>query len=119
MIGHRATVFETNTARWVDSNSGQLDVPAGYQATWDQRHILGVAKLASQVSSSTTDLKALVLSCGATSADDNFIEVHILGGFTIRSASRVVVRGASLSKLSKAALDDCAAKLNLQVLEVV
>lgn len=45
MISHRATVFEQNTAMWVNENNGDLNIPLGYRAPWDQRQKLAVAKL--------------------------------------------------------------------------
>lgn len=117
MIKHRATLFETNTACWVDANTGTLEVPPGHQAVWDDRHILGVAKLGQSLDAATSNLNALIMSCGASSADDNFIEVHILGGFTIRTAAKIVIRRKALSELSRESLNECAGRLNLEVAE--
>jgi len=104
MIAHRSSVFEENTARWVETNGCTLQVQSGHMATWEERHKLGVAKIAPHVLGGFTDIPSLLLQSGDTTADDSYIEVHICGTFTIRSAQTIVVKRDALSPLSEAAL---------------
>jgi hypothetical protein len=113
MIAHRATVFETNTARWIEENTGKLTVPQGCTAVWGSRAILAVAKLGEALCNDPTDLDSLILSNGTSSASDEFIEVHILGGFTIKSAASVAVRTGALGDLGMAAAKERTAKSSL------
>ncbi len=117
MISHRATVFETNTATWVE-DSGALKIPPGYRAVWTERSHLAVAKLGEAACDEPCDMSSLLLSCGRSSADDSFMEVHIYGGFTIRSATSVVFRRGALSELGRADVLDRAKRLGISVTEL-
>ena len=117
MISHRATVFEKNTATWVEDN-GALQIPPGHRAVWSQRSHLAVAKLGEAACEEPCDMGSLLLSCGPSSADDAFMEVHIFGGFTIRSASAVVLRRGALSELGRADVLDRTKRLGISVTEV-
>ena len=102
MIAHRATVFEMNTAKWVEVTNGNLTIPKGSRATWDNRHLLAVAKLGTRMVAGEAAAN-LILKPGTKNdgEDDDFIEVHILGKFTIRSACEVKIKSGHLSDLSK------------------
>jgi hypothetical protein len=82
IIAHRATVFEENSIVFVHRRQlpETADMPPGYRAIWENRGRLAVAKLAHAIDANTTetDFPALLLRNGATSDDDDFIEVHIL-----------------------------------------
>jgi hypothetical protein len=102
MIAHRSTVFETNTVTWLNERSGDIKIPAGYRANWKNRGMLAVAKLGEASYAQNVDIDTLLLSCGTSTANDVFMEVHICGGFTIRSADAVIVRKGALGELGKA-----------------
>ena len=97
MISHRASVFEENSALFMERRGIKIsrnpNLPKGYRATWDERPKLCVAKLAEKVDSATSSDKysGLLLKQGASSEDDEFIEVHIWGPMTVLTMERVVV----------------------------
>jgi hypothetical protein len=98
MIAHRASVFEENAVMFVEKHDirgkHKFLVPVGFQAPWENRVQVCLAKLSDQIMSDTdpAEFQSILLSPGLTSGDDNFVEVHIWGSLTIRSFSRVVVR---------------------------
>lgn len=97
MIAHRASVFEENSALFVERHEIEIsrnpNLPKGYRATWDERAKLCVAKLAGRVDSATRSDKysGLLIKQGATSEDDEFIEVHIWGPMTALTMEQVIV----------------------------
>lgn len=118
MISHRASLFQENTAVWVDERNGNLEIPEGHRAVWDDRSRLAVAKLGDEACLGVSDSASLLLSCGKSSGDDSFIEVHICGGFTIRSASAIVVRQGQLSDCGRADILVRVAELGLGFTEI-
>ncbi len=116
MIAHRATVFEGNVVlRLLDTHVKDLiNLPKGYRAVWGERAKLCVAKLATQLDDKTTQSQysGILLKQGATSADDDFVEVHIWGPITIRTMAKVtVVKG--LEQIRTKALRDRLNKHNV------
>lgn len=117
MIAHRASVFEENSALFMERRKIKIsrtpNLPKGYRATWDERAKLGVAKLSGKIDSATRSDKysALLLQQGATSEDDEFIEVHVWGPMTVLTMERVIVTDpkphhrATIIKAIKAKLD--------------
>ncbi|MCX7110228.1 MAG: hypothetical protein NTX45_08885 [Proteobacteria bacterium] len=113
MIAHRATVFEENSIVFMDRRKEFLtaELPAGYRAIWQDRGKLAVAKLASKLSHTMTeaDFSSLLMNDGAKPEDDQFVEVHIYGSFSMRtveeislsSGSRTVYPEALKEKLDK------------------
>jgi hypothetical protein len=99
MIAHRATVCESNTATWVDEETGKCTIPFGSRATWDDRAELAVAKLEESVLGAQTDWASMLLQTGESSAEDVFIEVHIYGEFTARSIQALAIKQEALSPL--------------------
>jgi hypothetical protein len=91
LIEHRSTVFEDNSAVFLRDRGYRL--PPGRRATWEERSLLCVAKLARSIHTGTTpaDFPGLLLHQGATAEDDRFIEVHIWGSLTAKSFERAVV----------------------------
>lgn len=93
MIAHRTSVFEDNTTLYYINNDikGAKDVPKGYRASWKERAKLCVAKLASRIDITTVSDKYsnILLHQGATSKEDDFVEVHIFGPMTIRTIAEV------------------------------
>ncbi len=98
MIEHRASVFTENTVIFMRNHNLQAAngyaIPDGYQAPWDARAIIAVAKMANEISPSTkpTDFPELLLRPGPSGSSDRFVEVHIWGSLTIRSVSKVTVK---------------------------
>jgi hypothetical protein len=113
MIAHRASLLEDNSAllmeRWA------YTLPEGRRATWPERALLCVAKLAGQLGSDTAEAEfpaLLVRSVGARPEDDEFVEVHIWGPMSSWTFARVVLshpRGAVTT--SKARVKALRAKL--------
>lgn len=95
MIAHRASVFEENSVLFMNHQDIRVsrvhELPPGYRATWWQRARLCVAKLAARIDAATpaSTYSSLLLRQGATSADDDFVEVHIYGQITIRTVEEI------------------------------
>lgn len=98
MIAHRACVFEENSVLFTKSHGvGIADadgLPAGYRARWCERAKLCVAKLGAEIKDDTKpdEFAGKLLVLGATTADDDFIEVHVWGPINIRTLERVVIQ---------------------------
>lgn len=122
MIAHRASVFEENSALFVERHDIKIlrkpNLPKGHRATWDERAKLCVAKLSQKIDSATRsdEYSDLLLKQGANSEDDEFIEAHIWGPMTVLTMERVIVTDpkprprATIVKAIKAKL----AKYNVQ-----
>ncbi len=123
MIADRTSVFEENSALFVERHdikiSRKLNLPKGYRAAWAERARLGVAKLHGRIDSTTTPDKysGILLRAGATSEDDDFIEVHIFGPMTVLTMERVIVIAPRASKRATItrAIKSKLAKHNVQV----
>jgi len=93
MIAHRATVFEENTIVFMRRSRLPLtgELPVGHRALWQDRGRLAAVKLTDAISPSTTeaDFPALLISDGAKPEDDQFVEVHVYGPFSIHSVAEV------------------------------
>jgi hypothetical protein len=97
MIAHRASLFEENTTLYYLNNYLKKEIkdadglPKGYRAIWEDRAKLCVAKLAAKIDTTTepAEYSNILLRQGATSAEDEFVEVHIHGPMTIRTIEEV------------------------------
>jgi len=104
MISHRTSVFEENSALFMERRGIKISrapkLPKGYKATWGQRAKLCVAKLGAKIDSTTTPDKysAILLKEGATSEDDDFVEVHIFGPMTVLTMEQVIVTSPNRSQ---------------------
>lgn len=101
MIEHRASVFEENSVVFVERRrvaQKKGKAPRGYRAPWSDRGKLCAAKLYTAIHSDTTrDRYArLLMREAANPEEDQFVEVHIFGPWTVRSIEQV-----SLSKRRK------------------
>lgn len=99
-ISNRATLLEDNSYHFIPKHNIQPgdSIPPGCRATWAERHKLAVAKLARQISSSTSEAdhsKILLRSKGDKAAEE-YIEVHIYGGFNNKAIESV--KGKSQAK---------------------
>lgn len=90
-ISDRATVFEENSLNFCKTRDLGVNrhVPPGYRALWNDRELLGCAKLYSQLDSKTerNSFAKIVLSGG------DFMEVHIYGSLHRGSLEHIVVEG--------------------------
>lgn len=97
MIAHRASAIEENSLIFMDRHDIKVwraaELPKGYRSTWRERDRLCVAKLCSKLAANTTsrDFPGILLRQGATSLEDEFIEVHVFGPVTIRTVWKVVL----------------------------
>ena len=96
MISRRASVFQENSVLFMEHHGISLsnpDLPKGFRATWNDRAKLCVAKLAGNIDSTTKPIQysRLLVKAGATSADDEFVEVHIWGPISVLTMERVSV----------------------------
>jgi hypothetical protein len=99
-IDDLATLLEDNSYVFVEKHGIRTlqEIPQGYRATWRERHKLAVAKLSEQISSGTTEAEhsKILLSGAGVRGTDEFIEVHIYGGFNNKAIESV--RGSSTVK---------------------
>jgi hypothetical protein len=104
MISHRTSVFEENSALFMERRkikiSREPKLPRGYRGTWGDRAKLCVAKLSTRIDSTTglDKYSGILLRAGATSEDDDFVEVHIFGPMTVLTMERVIVMAPQTSK---------------------
>nr|VFK43421.1 MAG: hypothetical protein BECKSD772F_GA0070984_11467 [Candidatus Kentron sp. SD]VFK48869.1 MAG: hypothetical protein BECKSD772E_GA0070983_11467 [Candidatus Kentron sp. SD] len=89
----RATLLEENSYTFVRKHKilpGD-DIPAGYRAIWEDRHKLAVTKLAREINSNTDEsaFAKLLLHSEGNRETDEFMEVHIYGGFDNQSVAGV------------------------------
>jgi len=96
MVSHRASVFEENSVLFTKKHgvsTSKPDLPKGFRAIWSDRARLCIAKLAYRVDSTTAanQYSGLLLKQGATTADDDFVEVHIWGPISVLSIKEVRV----------------------------
>ena len=92
-------------------------MPKGYRATWSERAKLCIAKLYSKIDSATTPDKysRILLQAGASSEEDDFIEVHIFGPMTVLTMERIIEIAPSKRATITRALKSKLAKHNVQV----
>ena len=104
MIAHRASVIEENSVLFMERHNVKVSrnpsVPKGYRAPWAERDKICTAKLAARIDSTTTpnQYSKLLLKQGISSADDEFVEVHIWGPMSVLSIEKVTItdpKGAS------------------------
>jgi hypothetical protein len=88
-INERATVFEENSLGFCRSRKLGFGspVPPGYRAAWEERDLLGCAKLYSRMDSRTEDKSFPDILKSGT----EFVEVHIYGSLHRGSLERIVV----------------------------
>lgn len=96
MISHRTTAFEENSVLFTqkhDLGTSSPELPKGFRSTWLERVKLCIAKLAHGIDSTIepAQYSALLLKQGKTSADDDFVEVHVWGPLSILSMSEIKV----------------------------
>jgi hypothetical protein len=120
MIAHRTSLFEENSTVFVERHGLRKSRTAkGYRSTWGDRARLCVAKLHGKIDSTTTPDKysQILLRSGAKPEDDEFVEVHIWGPFSVLTMERVIVMAPQASKRATItrAIKSKLAKHNVQV----
>ncbi|MBF0515788.1 MAG: hypothetical protein HQK97_01550 [Nitrospirae bacterium] len=92
-IEARATLLENNSYPFLDKHNiiKSTDVPDGFCSTWGERHKLAVAKLHDRILSTTTEAQyaKILLESEGKRPTDEFIEVHIYGGFDNKAIESV------------------------------
>lgn len=108
-IAARASLLEDNSYNFIPKHHMKPgdDVPPGYLATWKERHKLAVAKLASRLSAGTTKAEhpKILLSGIGDRHTDEYIEVHIYGGFDNKAVESIKGNSSVKSKYDQAALN--------------
>ncbi|NOS90175.1 MAG: hypothetical protein HOP34_16860 [Methylococcaceae bacterium] len=102
-MANKATVLDENSYDFVRRHKilpGDRP-PAGYWASWHNRHRLAIAKLAEKVKLGSKDYAALLLKSNGNRAEDEFIEVHIYGSFDKQAIAELALPG----KAPKAAIE--------------
>jgi hypothetical protein len=103
MIAHRASVFEENSTVFMKRHA--YEPPAGHRAAWGERGKLCVAKLAGRIRPGMPEAQfpGILLRTGTTSAEDDFVEVHIWGPMSLRAVERILM-ATTLKKAFQKAL---------------
>jgi hypothetical protein len=119
MIQRRASVFEENSVLFMAHQNIKMsradNLPKGYRAVWDERGKLCVAKLAGKIQPTTlaSEYEGILMTPGATSAEDDFVEVHIWGPLTARTIEEVKISPSLKSKQRNTILKAVKHKLSL------
>jgi hypothetical protein len=105
MIESRASVFEGNTVLVLDALvADRIDLASlvegfvGLRAVWEDRGRMAVIK--SSERDLTLSFPELLMSSGATTADDDFIEVHIWGELTMQAIECVTLPATGVGRES-------------------
>jgi hypothetical protein len=104
-VKDRASLLEENSYDFVERHNVKKGrIPPGYRSVWQERHKLTVAKLATQVSSTTIekDYPQLLLPAATDRLSDEFIEVHIFGPLDISAIESVRGKSALGKKADQA-----------------
>ena len=93
-IEHRASILERNSYEFVESAPSQPS-PLGFRSSWQNRHMVAVAKCANLVTSGTRqeDFPGILMETGSSRHDDEFIEVHIFGPFDFKAFESIGTSG--------------------------
>lgn len=104
-IEKRASVFEKNSCQFfIDRGmievSRTVNVPQGYRSTWADRAKLAIAKLADGLrpAMSSDQFNEILLTAGETTADDDFVEVHICGPMSAETFQQVIIHDEAAAK---------------------
>lgn len=92
---HCASVLEENSFTFFEKHLQHIvvekkGIPCGYRATWSERHLLAVAKLAAKITQ-TTSFAELLLKSDGDRATDEFMEVHIYGALSWQSITAIAL----------------------------
>lgn len=110
-IDKRTSFLETNSYKFITDHKINPfnNLPIGYMASWQDRHILVLAKLGCQLSTGQNEShwqSILIHSDGQNRENDDFVEAHIYENFDINSVeSMVESTGKKLNRADKLDLD--------------
>ena len=116
-VSNRTSFLETNSYKFVEDHDIRPgEFPEGYRASWEDRHILVLAKLADRLTKGQTRKnwqEILIESDGKHRENDNFVEAHVYEGFDrIAIESMVVPSNKKLSRENRLDSDIALAKFN-------
>jgi hypothetical protein len=107
-VRKRASVLEENCYQFVEIHGLKPGdpIPPGYRAAWAERHILAVAKLSHFLTPQTQDAEfaGLLLRSTQKRADDEFMEVHLYGGFNSQAVEAVTAEPSATRGVQRARL---------------
>jgi hypothetical protein len=96
MIVLRASVFEENPFTFCQKHNivAGSALPPGFRADWGQRNQLAKAKLHAELTGATpkSEFAGILLKDSTALGDDDFIEVHIYGGFNSSAIEMVTYK---------------------------
>jgi len=105
MIGHRASLFDTNTLTFAKKQGLQAagPVPVGFRAEWMERSKIAKAKLHYKITPTTdpTEYAGILLEKDNSSTEPDFIEVHVYEGFNRAAIGKVVFEKEGVSRTDK------------------
>jgi hypothetical protein len=112
-IEKRASTFEKNSCQFFIERGGVVPepdkIPKGYRSTWAERGKLALAKLGMRLVAGMTSeqFAPLLLHAGATTAEDDFVEVHICGAMSAMTFEEVKIdEQAAKKRYASAFLND-------------
>jgi hypothetical protein len=124
-VSKRATLLECNSYDFVEKHTLTPDsaFPLGYRSVWNDRHKLALAKLHDRIEAANddTDFAKMLLFTEGKRVTDDFIEVHVYGGFdryaveTVRGSFKKAPKNQrSYAKMVKALIE----KTGVEVVEI-
>lgn len=105
-ISHRTSVLEQNSFSFLKNVTFADETPIGFRSNWDDRYKVAVAKCQSQILWNTepSEFPLILLKAGDSRSNDEFIEVHIYGGFDFSACSSVIAANVPRTREDKASL---------------
>jgi hypothetical protein len=89
---NRATLLIENSFNFIEKNARALpSLPKGFRATWADRAMLAVVKLAPEIALSTVpgEFPSLILTSSGDRRTDRFMEVHVWRAWDAQAISKV------------------------------
>jgi len=101
-ISARTTFLHEDSIQFCDrpGNRDQVAIPAGYRSTWNDRHLLSMAKLEDRLEDFdefSDDVNGLLISSDSDGNLD-YIEAHIHGPFTVHSIESISLSESPTAK---------------------
>jgi hypothetical protein len=104
----RTSLLEDNSYNFIPKHKIESggEIPPGFISTWPERHKLAVAKLSRQISKDTKnqDHSEILLSNTGNRERDDYIEVHVYGGFDNKAIESVKGGSAVKGKWEEASI---------------
>ncbi len=124
LCNNKGSLSEENTFTLVEKNLPAFyfhkELPLGRRATWNNRHKLALAKLGSELNSTTLagSYANLLLYCAGDRATDRFMEVHIYEAFSHRAVRAATLPSKGKTRRESDDLDDLFDKLTAKKIPV-